>query len=237
MQMNTSLPAPQEKCLRLIMDRSKAIHNKQYLDDIFHFITMVATHVTHMKRCTLWLLDRDEMPAKMRLCAAHSIDPAVFEHHILGLNEGVVGLVATRKSPVIIEDVATHSIFKEKKAAKALNLVSLLSVPMMTADSNLTGVLNCYTTCPHQFNKNEIDLMCSVGNQGAAVAFKVELMLRNQIIQAEIDNLQTIKQASALLCKQRNINAREAVGWMKKCSINSCRSVRHVAEAILISKG
>jgi signal transduction protein with GAF and PtsI domain len=74
------------------------------------------------------------------------------KERILKLGEGVVGYVAQQNKPLAILDVLKESRYKEKALAKKEGLVSMLSVPLTVKDK-VIGVINCYTSYPHEFNR------------------------------------------------------------------------------------
>jgi GAF domain-containing protein len=65
-----------------------------------------------------------------------------------------------------ILDVLKEPFYKEKELAKKEGLVSMLSVPMCIKD-RVIGVINCYTSYPHHFSRNEEEMLTTVANQAA----------------------------------------------------------------------
>ena len=47
----------------------------------------------------------------------------------MGMNEGIVGHVATTRKPLLVENVLDESLFKDKEMAKRLGLVSMREIP------------------------------------------------------------------------------------------------------------
>jgi signal transduction protein with GAF and PtsI domain len=150
--MDRVTPDIYDKYIKALMDISQAITSDLYLEDILKLIVMVTAKVTGVEICSLWLIDEDTTPPIIRLKATQAIDPDYVKDRALKMDEGVVGFVATTKRPLIIPDVLKEPRFKEKEMAKKLGLVSMVGVPLQNRDENVIGVLNCFTTEPHEFS-------------------------------------------------------------------------------------
>lgn len=227
-------------CLRAnpiqdIIKLSEAMTYEKYIDDVLNLIVTVTATITHMTTCSLWLIDKKEKPWRIRLKASRGIDTDLFQHRSLALNQGVVGVVATHKKPLIIADVLKDRQFKEKDMARKSGIVSMLSVPVVYKNDKLFGVLNCFTTQPHEFSETEVNLMSNVADQAAISIFNTELMVRAELAKEELDTHDLVMRANDVLMQQRKIAADEAADWIQHYSDTSCTSLRHVAEAILLT--
>ena len=218
------------------MDISRAITSDLYLEDILKLIVMVTANVTGVEICSLWLIDESENPKMIRLKATQAIDPDYVEDRALPLTEGVVGYVATHNKPLIVEDVLKEHRFKEKAMAKKLGLVSMVSVPLQLKDKKVVGVLNCFTAEPHLFSETEVNLITTVANQAAVAILNTELMVKTKVIQEELETRKLVERAKEVLIRRRKMGGDEAFRWMQKRSMDSRKSMRQIAEAILLSE-
>lgn len=234
--MEEITPEIHDKYIKGLMDISKAITSDLYLEDILKLIVMVTAKVTGVEICSLWLIDESTTPKKIRLKATQAIDPDYVKDRSLGLNEGVVGFVATTKKPLIVEDVLKEPRFKEKEMAKKLGLVSMAGVPLRVQEEKIIGVLNCFTAKPYQFSETEVNLIKTVANQAAAAIINTELMVKTKVIQEELETRKLVERAKEVLMRRRSLNGNDAFRWIQKRSMDSRKSMRHVAEAILLSE-
>ena len=225
-----------EKYIKGLMDISRAITSDFYLEDILKLIVMVTANVTGVQICSLWLIDESETPKKIRLKATQAIDPDYVKDRALTMDEGVVGFVATNSRPLIVEDVLKEPRFKEKDMAKNLGLVSMVSVPLQVKDKNVIGVLNCFTAEPHKFSETEVNLITTVANQAAVAILNTELMVKTQVIQEELETRKLVERAKEVLMHRREMDGEKAFRWIQKRSMDSRKSMRQIAEAILLSE-
>ncbi len=225
-----------DKYIKALMDISRAITSDFYLEDILKLIVMVTAKVTGYEICSLWLIDESTNPPKIRLKASQTIDPDYVKDRSLDLTEGVVGYVATYKQPLIIQDVLQEPLFKEKEMARKLGLVSMLSVPLQVRDGKVVGVLNCFTVKTYHFSETEVNLIRTVANQAAVGIMNTELMIKARVIQEELETRKLVERAKEVLMRRRNKTGEEAYRWIQKRAMDTRKSIRHVAEAILLSE-
>ncbi len=233
--MEKSDPVSYEKYIKALMDISRAITSDLFLEDLLKLIVMVTARVMNVEICSLWLIDENETPPKIRLEATQAINPEYVKDRSLHLNEGVVGYVVTRKKPHIIKNVLKSNRFKEKDMARKLGLVSMVGVPLQLKNEKVIGVLNCFTAEPHDFSETEVNLLATVANQAALAILNTELMVQKKIIQEELETRKLIERAKEIIMLRNQIQADQAYRWLQQRSMNSRKSMRQVAEAIVLS--
>ncbi|MFO7965456.1 MAG: GAF and ANTAR domain-containing protein [Desulfobacterales bacterium] len=230
------MPENYEKYIKGLMDISRAITSDLYLEDILKLIVMVTAKVTGVEICSLWLVDENQNPPKMVLKATQAIDPEYLKDRSLNMNEGVVGYVATHNKPLIVKDVLKEPRFKEKEMARKLGLVSMLGVPMQVKNETVIGVLNCFTAVPHDFLETEIHMATTVAGQAAMAIMNTELMVKTKVIEEELETRKLVERAKEVLMRRRNLSGDDAFRWIQKRSMDSRKSMRYIAEAILLSE-
>ncbi len=120
--------------------------------------------------------------------------------------------------------------------AKKIGLVSMLSVPLQVKDDKVIGVLNCFTSEPHEFSETEVNLITAVANQSAVAILNTELLVKTRVIQEELETRKLVERAKEVLMQKRKIKADEAYRWLQKRSMDSRKSIRQIAEAVLLSE-
>ncbi|NQT32749.1 MAG: GAF and ANTAR domain-containing protein [Candidatus Omnitrophica bacterium] len=211
---------------------SKAITSDLYLEDILKLIVNLTANVMDAKICALWLLDEDSQVMKIR--ATQAMSQEYLKERILGVGEGIVGLVAEEKKPIVISNVLEDDRYKEKKLAREENLISMLSVPMMVKD-RVIGVINVYTVEEYDFTKSDIDLLSAVANQAAVAIENTELMVKTRIVQEELESRKKVEKAKGILMKGQALSEDDAYKLIRKSSMDKRVSMKDVAEAIILT--
>jgi signal transduction protein with GAF and PtsI domain len=225
-----------DKYIKGITEISKAITSDQYLEDILKLIVMVTAKVTGVDICSLWLIEESEKGKRARLKATQAIDPDYVKDRVLNLNEGVVGYVASTNRPLKVENVLKEPRFKEKEMAKKLGLVSMLGVPLHVKEDKVIGVLDCFTIEPHEFSETEVSLITAVANQAAVAIENTQLMVRTKIIEEELEKRKMIDRAKEILMAKKGFSAEKAFRWIQKKSMDTRKSMKEIAEAVIISQ-
>jgi signal transduction protein with GAF and PtsI domain len=229
-------PETYDKYIKALLDISQAITSDFYLEDILKLIVMVTAKVMGVEICSLWLIEESETPRKIRLKATQSLDPEYMKDRALEMNEGVVGYVASMNRPLIVDNVLEEPRFKEKEMARKLNLISMVSVPMHVKDDRVIGVLNCFTSEPHDFTETEVNLVTTVANQAAIAIENTRLLVRTKVIEEELVTRKLIERAKEIVMLKRNLPADRAFRWLQKKSMDTRKSMRDIAEALIISQ-
>jgi signal transduction protein with GAF and PtsI domain len=234
--MERSSPETYDRYIKALMDISRAITSEQYLEEILKLIVMVTARVTGIEICSLWLIDESREPKKIRLEATQALDPVYVKDRALDMDEGVVGYVATHNQPLIVRDVMREPRFKEKEMARKLGLVSLVSVPLQVRDEKVIGVLNGFTAEPHEFSETEVNLITTVANQAAVAIMNTELLVKTKVIQEELETRKMVEKAKEILMRRRTLDGDAAYRWIQKRSMDSRKSMRQIAEAVILSE-
>ncbi|MGE4400376.1 MAG: GAF domain-containing protein [Desulfobulbus sp.] len=217
------------------MEISRAVTSDLFLEDVFKLMVMVVARVTGVDICSLWLIDEDSRPPMLRLKATQAIEPEYMIDRALGMNEGVVGHVATTRRPLVIADVSLCDIFKEKEMAQKLGLVSMAGVPLLGKKGQVVGVLNCFTSTVHEFSDTDLNLLVAVANQAAVAIHTSELIVRTRLIEEELKSRKTIERAKEVIMERLKVNGDDAYRWLRKRSMDARKSMLEVSEAILLT--
>jgi len=211
---------------------SKAITSDLYLEDVLKLVVTLTANVMNAKICSLWLFD--EKKNELRIRATQAMSDAYLKERSIKYGEGIVGLVAEAKKPLVIPRVLEDDRYKEKELASKEKLVSMLSVPMMVK-KKLVGVVNCYTTSEYEFTNSDIDLLSTVANQAAVAIENTELMVRTRIVQEELETRKKVEKAKGIIMRQQNLDEEQAYRMIRSTSMNKRLSMKDIAEAIILA--
>ncbi len=225
-----SMPfAEQIKALSKI---SKAIASDLYLEDILRLIVTVTAEVMGSNICSLMLIDEKKNELVIR--ATQSVSEEYNKKPSLKVGEGISGKVAKENKPIAVKDVTKEKEYKHKDIAKKEGLCSLLCVPL-AVKGRAIGVINCYTSTPHDFTETEIELLTSIANQAAVAIENTELLVKSRVIQEELEMRKRIERAKGILMKEEALSEEEAYLKLRKYSMDHRKTMREVADAIILS--
>ena len=210
---------------------SRTITSNLYLEDILKLIVTVTAEIMDSKICSLMLID--EKTRELVLKATQSMSEVYNKKPHLKLGEGIAGRVALENKPMAVYDLSKEPEYKYKDIAAKEGLKSLLSVPL-TVRGKVIGVLNNYTSYPHKFNKNEINILTTVANQAAIVIENAELMVKTKVVQEELETRKLVERAKGILMREQGMGEEEAFRKIQKQSMDLRKSMRDIAEAIIL---
>lgn len=220
------------KQIEAIAKVAKLITSGLYMEELLRLIVQVTAEIMNSKICSLMLLDRatNELVVK----ATQSISEAYNKKSNLKLGEGIAGSVAQENKPICVLDVRQDPRYLNQDIAREEKLCSLASVPL-AVKGRVIGVLNCYTSKRHQFNEHELDLLAALANQAAMAIENVELDLRARSAEEALSTRKLIERAKDILSLEANILPSEAYRLIQKQSMDSRKSMRDIAEAIILA--
>ena len=211
---------------------SKAIVSDLYLEDVLKLIVNVTAQSMGSNLCSLMLLnDKSELVIR----ATQTVSESYTKKQPIKLGEGVVGKVASENKPMAVTNVLEEKDYKYKEIAKKEGICSLLCVPL-GVKGKVIGVINLYTSLPHKFTKNEINVLSAIASQAALVIENTELMVKTKVIQEELETRKLTEKAKGILMKERKLDEAQAYRLLQKYSMDNRKSMRQVAEAIILSQ-
>ena len=219
------------KQLETISRVSRTITSSLYLEDILKLVVTATAEIIDSKICSLMLID--EKRNELVLKATQSMSEAYNKKRNLKIGEGIAGKVALTNEPMAVYDISKEPEYKLKDIAAKEGLKSLLSVPL-AVKGKVIGVLNNYTSYPHKFTKDEINILTALANQAAIVIENSELMVKTKVIQEELNSRKTVEKAKGILMQEQGLSEDEAFRKIQKQSMDLRKSMREIAEAIIL---
>jgi len=223
---------PYEEQIKALTKISKAIASDLYLEDILRLIVTVTAEVMGSNICSLMLIDEKKNELVIR--ATQSVSEEYNKKPPLKIGEGIAGKVAKENRPLAVKDVTKEKEYKYKDIAKKEGLCSLLCVPL-TVKGKVMGVINCYTSTPHDFTETQINVLTSIANQAAVAIENTELMVKSKVIQEELEERKKIERAKGLLMKEEKLTEEQAYLKIQRYSMDHRKTMREVVEAIILA--
>jgi two-component system, response regulator PdtaR len=212
---------------------SQAVSSDLLLEDVLRLIVMVMAEVMDSKICSLMLVDEKKKELVVR--ATQSISAEYNQKPNLKIGEGVAGKVVEENKPFSVLDVKRDPRYRNTDIARKEGLCSLLCVPLAIR-GKVIGVLNCYTHAIHNFTATEIAIVSTVAAETAMVIVHHGLVERSQAMKEELETRKLVERAKDMLARDAQISGEEAYRRMQKQSMNARKSMREIAEAVILSK-
>jgi len=155
-----------------LFEVTKAMTSTRQLDELYGLVLDTAIKEVHAERGSLMHLD--ERTRELRIVAARGLAKEVMEKTRQKIGEGIAGLVAELKEPLIL----TNGDVKDERIARllrhAMNL-SAICFPLL-AEGRVVGVLNLSRSAAiRSFSESDKELLSILAGQAASAIVSAQL--------------------------------------------------------------
>lgn len=210
---------------------SQSITSEDYLDEILGLIVVVTAEMLNSKICSIMLLD--EKQNELVIKASQSLSFEYKKKPNVKARGTIAGDAIKAKKPVVVYDVRKEERYGFRDLAVKEHLTSMLVVPMVVKDKAI-GVINVYTKKKHTFMQEEIDVLQMVANQAAVAVENTHLMKEALKAKEALETRKLIERAKGIVMRLSNSTEEEAHKLIHKKSMDSCRSMKEMAESIIL---
>jgi len=211
---------------------SETVVSNRVIEDVMHLMVTMTAQMMESKICSIMLLDH--VAQELRIVATQSLSEQYRLKPNLKLGQSISGRVVQERRPMIVHDVTCDRNYMYPDMAKKEGLCSLLSIPMMIREKAV-GVINSYTSTPHMFTTDEVKLMQAIANQAAIAIEHTTLIEKSFEMQEALAVRKLVEQAKGYLMKTKKLTEAEAFRFLQRQSMDLRKSMREIAEAILLA--
>jgi len=211
---------------------SESVVSGRYLKEILQLIVTMTAEIMGSPICSILLLDEEHEELAIGATQALSLD--YIRKPNIKVGESISGRAVKEKRPIAILDVLQEKHFRFPDIARQEKIVSMLSVPMMVGKRAI-GVVNVYTTEPRPFIQTEIKLLQAVANQAAVAIQNTSLQEEVVEVRHAAETQKVLNRAKAIMAKTMHLSEDEAHRLLLRSSRNNRKSVREVAEAVILA--
>jgi signal transduction protein with GAF and PtsI domain len=211
---------------------SATITSGRLIEEILHLLVTMTAEMMGSATCSIMLLDVEK--DELRIAATQSLSEMYRSKPNLKVGQSISGRALKERRPIAVLDVTKERDFMYPDLARKEGLCSLLSVPMLVKDKPI-GVINSYTAHEHVFTTEERKVLQSVANQAAIAIENTTLMEKSFEMQEALEVRKVVERAKGLLMRAKHITEDEAFRVMQRQSMDTRRSMRDIAEAILLA--
>jgi uroporphyrinogen-III synthase len=180
--------------------------------------------------CFIYVLEQD----KLVLRASKTPHADVVDHLGIRIGQGITGWVAQHREPVAIaSNAAKDPRFQTFRNLPEDHFEAILCVPVLCA-SKIVGVITLQHRSPYQHKQEEIRLLSMIGFLVGAEIERARLEGANVELSDRLETRIAVDRAKGILQRDLSITENEAYRMMQRESRQRRRSMREIAEAILL---
>jgi uroporphyrinogen-III synthase len=195
-------------------------------------VTFVCT-VVPCDSCFVWTLEDD----KLMMRASKNPHADVVDHLKIQFGEGVTGWVAQHREPVALSEGAS----KDPRFSGFAQLPedafeAMLCTPVLCAN-RVVGVINVQHREPYVHTDSQQRLLSTLGILVGAEIERARLETENLELTHRLESRKIVDRAKGILQRDLHLSEEEAYRTMQRESRQRRRTMRDIAEAILLSDG
>jgi uroporphyrinogen-III synthase len=199
----------------------------EVLDRIVEFVSDLVS----CDSCFIYVLEDENLVLR----ASKNPHPEEIDHLTMRIGQGIAGWVAEHRQPVLLERNASQDRrFRSFAELPEDQYEALLSIPVISR-SRVVSVITLQHKEPHTFPPREVKIISMIGHLvGAAIDMA---RLENEVIELS-DKLavrKVIERAKGIVQSEFGISEEEAYSLIKKQARSRRKSMKEVAEAILLA--
>jgi GAF domain-containing protein len=204
----------------------------QYLDEMLQLVVTMIAEMMQAKVCSIMLVDtqKNELVLKAAKCSSEEY----WKRPNLKIGKSLISRVVKERSPLMVRDVTKEEGYLYPELASKEGVRSLVSVPMIYKDL-VIGVINVYSAQERIFSTDDLRVLSTVADQAALAFENTKLTVAVQEGQEALQSRKLVERAKSLLQKQANLSEEEAYKRLQQQSMKTRRSMREIAEAVILS--
>ncbi len=198
------------------------------LDRIVDFITSVIP----CDSCFIYVLEGENL----MLRASKNPHADLIDHIRVEVGQGVTGWVAKHRQPVAIASAASNDPrFKAFKNIPEDHFEAMLCTPILCA-GRVVGVINLQHRMSYRHTPEQVRLLSTLGFLVGAEIERARLETENTQLTSRLETRKAVDRAKSVLQRDLSLNEEDAYQMMQKESRQRRKSMREIAEAILLAE-
>ena len=162
--------------------------------------------------------------------------PGVVDNIRLKIGEGITGWVAKHRKPVAVaRNASKDPRFQAFRELPEDTFEAFLSVPVVSRD-RLVGVINLQHRLPHMHTRREVKLISMIGFLIGAEIEMARLETEVSRLSEQLETRKLVERAKGILQREMGLDEQQAYLTLQKQSRQRRRSMKEVAEAIVLAE-
>jgi uroporphyrinogen-III synthase len=203
------------------------------LDTVLREMVDFATSVVQCDSCFIYVLEDKDKELVLRASKNHH--PHLVGRLRIKVGQGITGWVAQHREPVMVSrNAAADPRFKPFAELPEDRFEAFLSVPLVS-QGRLVGVINLQNrqACAH--SEREIGLISTLGFLVGAEIGRARLESENSALTTQLEVRKVVERAKGILQNDLRLTEEAAYQMLRRESQHRRKSMKDVAEAIILS--
>lgn len=202
------------------------------LHTVLNRIVDFACSLINCDSCFVYVLEDNQLVLR----ASKNPHSDLVDHLGIWLGQGITGWVGWHREPVAIPMKALQDPrFKRFKNLPEDTFEAFLSVPILSR-GKLVGVINLQHRKPYHHTETEVRLLSAVGYLVGAELERARLETENLQLSDRLESRKQIERAKGVLQRDFGLDEESAYKAMQRESRQRRKSMREIAEAILLNE-
>jgi uroporphyrinogen-III synthase len=202
------------------------------LHTVLNRIVDFACSLINCDSCFVYVLEEDQLVLR----ASKNPHSDLVDHLGIWLGQGITGWVGWHREPVAIPAKALQDPrFQRFKNLPEDTFEAFLSVPILSR-GKLVGVINLQHRTPYYHTETEVRLLSAVGYLVGAELERARLETENTQLSDRLESRKQIERAKGVLQRDFGLDEESAYRAMQRESRQRRKSMREIAEAILLNE-
>jgi uroporphyrinogen-III synthase len=226
------LPQPEEiSAVDLLHDIGRRMAGADLLHEVLERIVTLISSEVECDSCFIYILEGDELVLR----ASKNPHPEAVDRLKLRVGQGITGWVAEHLEPVALSENAFRdprfNFFSELPEDR---YEAFLSVPILSR-GKVVGIINLQHRLPHVQSKRDIKLISTMGFLVGAEVERARLESQVSQLSEQLEIRKIVERAKGILQRDLRLSEDDAYRMLQRQSRQMRRSMKEVAEAVVIS--
>ena len=218
--------------MEFLLKMASSMASADPLQEVLRQIVDFAASVVSCDSCFLYALEDGELILR----ASKNAHADVVDRLKLRLGQGITGWVAEHGEPVAVAlNASQDPRFQLFKDLPEDRFEAFLSVPILCR-GRIVGVINLQNRDPHEYTEREIKLISTIGFLVGAEIEMARLESENVHLSEKLETRKIVERAKGILQRELKITEEEAYLTIQRQSRQRRKSMKEVAEAIVLSE-
>ena len=182
--------------------------------------------------CFMYVLEEDDLVLR----ASKTPHPDVIDRLKLRVGQGITGWVAEHRQPVAVgQNAFKDPRFQTFNELPEDRYEAFLSVPVLSR-GKLVGVINLQHRQPHEYSREDIQLISTIGFLVGAEIEMARLEVENTQLSERLETRKVVERAKGILQRDLAITEEEAYLTIQRQSRQRRKTKKEIAEAIVLGE-